>query len=311
MMAHKKAPQLTKLTVKSLKEPGRYGDGKRSGLWFRVKKSGKKSWVFRFKINRRSYEMGLGTYPEVMLKDARERVLEARRLLEQDPAVNPIADRKRRKAEGLAANRGRINFAEAARQYVDDHKDEWSNVKHAAQWTTTLEEYANPKLGELDVSSITPAAVADVLRPLWKDKQETASRLRGRIERVLDWCIVQQYLSNENPARWKANLDHLLPKRSRVRVRHHPALPWRDLPAFMKRLQDVDGLGARALEFAILTAARSGEVRGATWEEIDLPAAGTTGGAVTDKGFALGIRSAAWGNAFGYDPFSGLSPYEG
>jgi len=270
-MAHKENQQrLTARTVESLKEPGRYGDGKRSGLWFRVTKSGNKGWIFRFMRHGRAREMGLGTYPEVMLAEARDLALGARRLLKQD--IDPIDDRKRRKAESLAAAR-RINFAEAARQYVDDHKGEWRSAKHTAQWTMTLEEYANPKLGEEDVDSITPDAVADMLRPLWENKQETASRLRGRIERVLDWCIVKKYLSGENPARWKANLDHLLPKRSKVRVRHYPALPWSDLPAFMKRLQAVQGLGARALEFAILTAARSGEVRGATWEEIDLPTA--------------------------------------
>ncbi|MBG99597.1 MAG: integrase [Solibacterales bacterium] len=269
-MAHRKGQQLTARTVESLKEPGRYGDGQRTGLWFRVTERGNKSWIFRFMRYGRAREMGLGSYPAVTLADARDLVLGARRLLLKD--IDPIEDRKRLKAEGLTATRG-INFAEAARQYVNGHKAEWSNAKHAWQWTATLENYANPVLGELDVASITPDAVADVLRPLWEDKQETASRLRGRIERVLDWCIVKKYLSGENPARWKANLDHLLPKRPKVRVRHYPALPWGDLPAFMKRLQSVEGLGARALEFAILTAARSGEVRGATWEEVDLSAA--------------------------------------
>ena len=271
-MAHKKTQRrFTARGVDSLKEPGRYGDGGRSGLWLRVTEGGNKSWIFRFMRHGRAREMGLGPYPEVTLAEARELALEARRLLRR--GSDPIDDRKRRKAENLAAAGG-IAFAEAARRYVADHRDEWRNAKHAAQWATTLENYANPVLGSLDVRSITPAAVVDVLRPLWGEKQETASRLRGRIERVLDWCAANSYRSGENPARWKANLDHLLPKRSKVRsVRHHPALPWGDLPAFMKRLRAVRGMGARALEFAILTAARSGEVRGATWEEIDLDAA--------------------------------------
>jgi len=217
--------------------------------------------------------MGLGPYPEVTLAEARESALEARRLLRQ--GIDPIDARKRRKAEDVAVAGG-IVFAEAARRYVADHRDEWRNAKHAAQWTTTLENYANPVLGSLDVRSITPSAVVDVLRPLWGEKQETASRLRGRIERVLDWCATMDYRPREtvNPARWKANLDHLLPKRSKVRsVRHHPALPWEELPAFMERLRDVRGMGARALEFITLTAGRSGEVRGAAWKEIDLDAA--------------------------------------
>ena len=272
MMAPKKTQRrLTARGVDSLKEPGRYGDGGRSGLWLRVTEGGNKSWIFRFMRHGRAREMGLGPYPEVTLADARELALEARRLLRR--GIDPIDDRKRRKAENLVAA-GEIAFAEAARRYVADHRDEWRNAKHAAQWSTTLENYANPVLGSLDVRSITPAAVVDVLRPLWGEKQETASRLRGRIERVLDWCAANSYRSGENPARWKANLDHLLPKRSKVRsVRHHPALPWGELPTFMKRLRAVRGMGARALEFAILTAARSGEVRGATWEEIDLDAA--------------------------------------
>ena len=216
--------------------------------------------------------MGLGPYPEVTLAEARELALEARRLLRR--GIDPIDDRKRRRKVETLAAAGGIMFAEAARRYVADHRDEWRNAKHAAQWAATLENYAVPVLGPLDVRSITPANVVDVLRPLWGEKQETASRLRGRIERVLDWCGTMGYRSGENPARWKANLDHLLPKRSKGRsVRHHPALPWGELPVFMQRLRGVRGMGALALEFVILTAARSGEVRGAAWAEIDLDAA--------------------------------------
>jgi len=206
----------------------------------------------------------------VTLAEAREAALEARRLLRR--GIDPIDERKRRrKAEPLAAVTT-ITFADAARRYVHDHRDEWRNPKHAAQWTSTLETYANPVLVAMDVREIMPAHIETVLRPIWLEKQETASRLRGRIERVLDWCRTKDYRNGENPARWKGNLDHLLPKRPKksLAVKHHPALPWGELPAFMRRLQEVGGMGAGALEFLILTAARSGEVRGATWDEIDL-----------------------------------------
>jgi len=270
MTAHKRG-RLTARGVSALKEPKRYGDGGRSGLWFQITKAGSRSWVLRFMLYGRAREMGLGPYPEVTLAEARELALDARRLLRR--GIDPIDARKRRKAEDVAVAGG-IVFAEAARRYVADHRAEWRHPKHAAQWVSTLENYAVPVLGALDVGSITPANVVDVLRPLWGEKQETASRLRGRIERVLDWCTTMDYRSGENPARWKANLDHLLPKRSKGRsVRHHPALPWGELPVFMEQLREVGGMGARALEFLIFTAARSGEVRGATWEEIDIDAA--------------------------------------
>ncbi|MDA0206750.1 MAG: integrase arm-type DNA-binding domain-containing protein, partial [Acidobacteria bacterium] len=260
-----------KLTARAVAaaKAGLYGDG--GGLWLRVHESGAKNWAYRFSLNKTARMMGLGTYPEVTLAEARDLALQARRLVRQ--GVNPIEDRRLRQAATLAAVGG-ITFAAAAERYVEAHRGEWRNAKHAAQWGSTLGTYANPILGPLDVREIKPEHVEASLRPIWSEKPETASRLRGRIERVLDWAATMGYRAGENPARWKANLDHLLPKLSKVRtVKHHRAMPWGELPAFMHRLRTAKGMGARALEFLILTAARSGEVRGATWEEIDLEAA--------------------------------------
>ena len=239
-------------------------------MWFQITPLGSRSWLLRYMRHGRAREMGLGPYPEVTLAEARDAALEARRLLRR--GIDPIDDRKRRrKAERLEAEKN-IRFAEAARRYVDDHRDGWQNPKHAAQWASTLETYANPVLGAMDARDITPGHVEMVLRPIWLEKQETASRLRSRIELVLGWCKTNSYREGENPARWKENLKHLLPKRPKksLTVKHHPAMPWAELPAFMNRLREVGGMGARALEFLILTAARSGEVRGATWSEINL-----------------------------------------
>lgn len=164
-----------------------------------------------------------------------------------------------------------MNFKQAAEKYIEANEAGWKNPKHAAQWTSTLEKYAYPIIGNLQVAHIETPHVVSVLEPIWNTKTETASRLRGRIESVLDWAKVRGYRNGENPARWKGHLDHILPARAKVqKVKHHPALDYHDMSAFMMALKTIDGMGARALEFAILTATRSGEVRGATWNEIDL-----------------------------------------
>ncbi len=258
--------RFTVRAVDSLSKPGRYGDG--GGLWLQISTSGTKSWLLRYQLDHRSRHMGLGPYPEVPLAEARQLALDARRLLVKgiDPIEKREADRQAKRA-----HKAPLTFEQAAQRYIADHRDGWRNPKHAAQWETTLKLYAFQLIGKRDPATLTPSDIEAVLKPIWTKKQETASRLRGRIERVLDWCKTHGYRDGENPARWRGNLDHLLPKPSKVRkVRHHPALPWRELPDFMQRLAMVEGMGARALEMVILTAARSGEVRGATWDEIDL-----------------------------------------
>ena len=262
----------TARTVETLQKPGRHKDPATRGLYLQVTPKGTKSWLFRFMLDGRAREMGLGPFPEVTLAEARELALQARRLTVKglDPITQREADRRALRAQ---RDEDAITFEAAARRYIADHRDGWRNPKHADQWASTLKAYAYPALGSRDVRSIETPDVEAVLRPLWLDKHETASRLRGRIERVLDWCATMGYRSGLNPARWKANLDHLLPRRQKRQVRHHPSMPWSEVPAFLGRLRQCEGMGAAALEFAILTAARSGETRGARWEEIDLQTA--------------------------------------
>lgn len=260
--------RFTAREIDALNRPGRYGDG--DGLWLQVTAAGTKSWLLRYQRDHRSRHMGLGPYPEVPLAEARKLALEARRLLLRgtDPIEHRESERSAKRERKAA-----LTFEQAASRYISDHRDGWKNEKHAEQWESTLKLYAFPLIGRRDPATLTPTDIEAVLKPIWIAKQETASRLRGRIERILDWCKTHGYRSGENPARWRGNLDHLLPKPSKVRkVKHHRALPWRELPAFMERLAKIEGMGARALEFVILTAARSGEVRGATWDEIDLDA---------------------------------------
>jgi integrase len=218
--------------------------------------------VLRYQIDGRRRDMGLGPYPEVGLADARDGALENRRLIRK--GVDPLAQRTRTKLR---------TFKETAEALIESKKPGWRNAKHATQWTNTLKTYAYPKLGSMDVKTVDTDAVLDVLRPIWTGKTETASRVRQRIEAVLDYATAIKARTGENPARWKGHLDHLLAKPSKVRtVEHHPALDWREAPAFMTELAKREGISPRALAFTILTAARSGEVRGMRWGEIDLEA---------------------------------------
>jgi integrase len=252
---------LTDRTVKTA-PPGRHGDGTVKGLMLVVRDSGARGWVLRFQIGGRRRDMGLGPYPEVTLADAREEALEKRRLIRK--GIDPLAQRTRSKLR---------TFRETAEALIESKKPGWRNAKHASQWTSTLTTYAYPKLGGLDVKSVDTEAVLDVLRPIWTTKTETASRVRQRIEAVLDYATATKARTGENPARWKGHLDHLLAKPSKVRrVKHHPAMPWQDAPGFMVELGKREGEAAKALAFTVLTAARSGEVRGMRWREIDLEA---------------------------------------
>lgn len=239
-------------------EPGKHGDGR--GLFLLVKPSGARSWVLRYQLAGRRRDLGLGAYPEVTLASAREKALEARRLIAE--GRDPLSERKKTK---------HMTFKAAASALIESKRSGWKNAKHAAQWPATLNTYAMPKLGDLDVKVIETADVIAVLKPIWNEKPETASRLRQRIEAVLDYAAAMGVRTGDNPARWRGHLDHLLPKPSKVRaVKHHPAMPYADVAAFMASLAQRDGVSARALAFTILTAARSGETREMRWAEIDL-----------------------------------------
>lgn len=242
------------------------------GLALNVTKYGSRSWVLRYQVAGKRRDFGLGAYPSVTLADAREAARIARAKLSQ--GVDPIEASRRARAQLAAEMHSSMTFAEAAKRYVAAHERGWRSPKHAQQWRNTLETYANPLLGRVPVAEINLALVLKVLEPVWNSKTETATRLRGRLESVLDWAIARGYRSDSNPARWKGLLDKVLPAPGKVaRAVHHRALPYRDLPKFMDGLRSQEGVGARALEFVILTAARSGEVRGATWAEIDFEAA--------------------------------------
>ena len=241
-------------------EPGRHGDG--NGLYLLVKTTGARSWVLRVMRGGQRRDIGLGPFPLVGLAAAREQALELRRKIQS--GVDPLAERLRERTS-------RLTFEEAARALIEAKRPEWRNAKHAAQWSSTLETYAFPEIGRLDVRHIEPEHVLKVLRPIWTTKPETASRLRQRIEAVLDYATVTRARTGENPARWRGGLDKTLAKPAKVkRVVHHAALPWREIAAFMKELASRDGVGVLAIRFTILTAARTGEVIGSTWGELDL-----------------------------------------
>lgn len=263
----------TKLTTKAvaaLKEPGRYADG--NGLYLQVGKTGGKSWLLRYMLNGKAREMGLGALADVSLSEAREKAADARKLLKG--GCDPLEDRKR-KAEAAAVDAAKaITFKDAADAYIGAQRAGWRNAKHAAQWASTLAAYAFPIIGDLPVADVDTGLVLKVLEPIWREKPETASRVRGRIEAVLDWARVRGYRDGPNPALWRGHLSHLLPRRAKVRkVEHHAALSWAEVGDFMTALRQRDATAARGLEFAILTAGRTGEVLGATWAEVDLDAA--------------------------------------
>jgi integrase len=260
--------KLTALGVQRQKTPGYYSDG--GNLYLRVSEYGTKGWLFIFTRDGKTREMGLGPFPDVTLEDARAKALEARRALlaGEDPIEKRLAERDTKRLDAAK----RITFDKAAAQYIESHRAGWKNAKHASQWESTLRTYASPVFGTLPVAVIDTSLVMQALERdnLWTIKPETASRVRGRIESVLDWATTRGYRTGENPARWKGHLDNLLPARNRVKqVKHHAALPYQEAPAFMAKLRDLEGIAARALEFTILTASRTGEVIGAKWGELN------------------------------------------
>jgi integrase len=256
--------QLTAIKVQKLKTPGYHADG--GGLHLQVSQAGSKSWIFSYRFAGRAREMGLGSLQRVSLAEARDERDKCNRLLRDH--IDPIEQRKKQRAAAILKAHGTITFAEATDKYLVAHRAEWS-PKHFKQWQQTLTQYAAPELGKLMVADIATAHVVRALEPIWPTVN--AERLRGRIESVLDWAAVHGYRQQgDNPARWRGNLDHLLAKPSRSRKReHHAALPYTEMPVFMAKLRKQSGVVARALEFCILTAARTNEVRRATPAEID------------------------------------------
>ncbi len=251
--------KLTALGVKSAK-PGKYEDG--DGLRLVVSPTGRKKWVLRLTSAGKRREMGLGSFPVVSLTDARTKALEARRQVAE--GLDPIETRKVEPAHTPT-------FDKAAALYIEAHVPGWKNAKHAAQWTATLATYAAPIIGTKRVDDIGTDDVLEVLKPIWTVKTETAKRLQGRIENILDWATAKKYRMGDNPARWRGHLDKLLTKPSSIaRPVHHPAMPYTDVPTLMAELGQKDGVSAQALRFLILTATRTSETIGATWNEIDL-----------------------------------------
>jgi integrase len=247
--------------------PGLYGDG--DNLYLQVARGGTKSWLHRFMIAGVPDSMGLGSVRRVTLAEARRKAHAANVLLAA--GKNPRLERDAARSE-LAVQRAKgQTFRQVAEGFISAHAHAWKNAKHAKQWTATLEAYAYPVIGSLLVAAIDEAHVMAVLQPIWFSKAETASRVRGRIEKILDRAKALRLRTGDNPARWQGHLDQLLPARSQIAPgKHHIALPYADIPAFMAKLRAHDSIGARALEWTILCAARTGDTLGATWSEIDL-----------------------------------------
>ncbi len=247
--------------------PGYHHDGR--GLYLQVTKSGAKSWLFRYERAGKKHWHGLGPFPDVSLSQARDRADGCRQLLRSN--IDPIDHRRKQEAQARAESARGISFKDCARAFIESHRPGWRNEKHAAQWENTLSTYAFPVFGDRPVQDIDVELVLRALQPIWSSKTETATRVRQRIENVLDWAAARGYRHGENPARWRGHLDKLLPKRSRVqKVKHHAALPYGQLPSFYGALRSRDTLSSKALAFVVLTAARSGEVRNATWDEVTL-----------------------------------------
>ena len=250
---------LNELRCKSLlKTPGKYGDG--SNLWFVVGKNQRAKWVLRYVVAGARREMGLGPYPLVGLKEARTQAIT--RLNEVRQGIDPIADRAAKAVISQVPT-----FGECADRYIDNQRAGWRNPKHAQQWTNTIHQYCEPILNK-PVDKVTQDDVLGVLLPIWSEINETASRLRGRIEKVLGFAIAAKHRTDGNPASYKGSLEYLLPKVKRT-TKHHPSLPWREVQRFWIDLRSQPGIAKDALAFLILTAARSGEVREMTWREVD------------------------------------------
>ena len=261
---------LSPLAVQRQKAAGLYADG--NGLYLRVTESGAKYWPFRYSLGGKRREMFLGKFPDMSLANARDEAGECRKQVKR--GTDPIDARKavaeNTKAQKAIVDARAVTFKDCAEGYMEAHRDSWRNAKHKQQWENTLAHYAYPVFGDLPTEDIGLPLVLKVLQPLWKPRTETAKRLRGRIEAVLDWAHARDYRSGENPARWKGKLQTLLAAPSKIAtVKHHPALPYADIHPFMEAAKQQEGTAALALQFLILTASRTNEAIGMRWAEID------------------------------------------
>jgi integrase len=246
-------------------EQGMHGDG--GNLWLQVTPTGR-SWIFRFTLHGRAREMGLGSLNTFSLSEARQQGRLCRQQVHS--GIDPIEARKAARLTAQLDSAKAVTFEECSKRYIASHQAAWRNAKHSAQWASTLQTYAFPVFGKLPTQAVDVGLVLKAIEPIWATKPETASRLRGRIESILDWATARGYRQGENPARWRGHLENLLPARAKVRsVQHHAALPYAQIFGFITKLRRQDGVAARALEFAIFTAARTGEVIGARWDEIN------------------------------------------
>jgi integrase len=262
--------RLTALKVDRTRDPGLHHDG--AGLYLQVtagKDGVTKSWLYRFVLDSRERRMGLGSLNDVSLVEARENAANARKQVKE--GKDPIEERRVLRSVAVLAKAKAMTFDQCRDAYISSHRSGWRNIKHTWQWSASLKKYVTPIFGDVPVQYVDVALVTKALEPIWATIPETASRLRGRIEVILDWAKVRGLRTGENPARWRGHLDHLLPRRSKVRkVEHHAALPYAEIGSFMTLLRERGAIAARALEFAILTAGRTGEVLGARWDEIDI-----------------------------------------
>jgi len=261
----RKEKVLNSLSIKSINSVGKHADGR--GLYLQVSKWGTKSWIFRYQLNGRRREMGLGSISDLSLSEARKEIEVHRQLLlkGEDPKIRRDSDKNK------LQKRQAWTFDDCANGYIEAHKHSWTNVKHESQWRNTLSTYASPVIGKLPVEEITTNWVMRVIEPIWYAKTETANRVRSRIEKVLSWAIARNYRDQPNPAIWKGNIKELLPSRSSIaKQKHHAALPYSEVSNFMLNLNSRTSVSAYALQFTILTAARTTEVLLAGWNEIDV-----------------------------------------
>jgi hypothetical protein len=263
----KGSARLNSLQISKALKRGRYCDG--HGLYLLVGTAGNKSWVFRYMLQGRMRDMGLGPYPEIGLAEAREKALECRRM--RVNGIDPIDVRRQQRIDTRVKASRSVSFDQCADSYLDTHQKAWTNEKHIEQWLDPIRTYASPSIGKLPVAEVNTDLILQVLRPIWHRKPVMANRLRARIAQILDWAKTRGFREGDNPARWQGHLSNLLPAIQKFRqVKHHSSLPYKQISFFVRELRDQNGCAARALEFLILTATRTSETLGARWEEIDL-----------------------------------------
>ncbi len=259
--------KLSAKKVEHLKERGWYADG--NGLYLQVSITGSKSWAYRYHSKGKQQWHGLGAYSKLnSLRKARQAAAECKQL--RKDGFDPIEHKKKLALDKELDEAKSLTFKECADQYIDSHKNGWKNAKHASQWVNTLNAYAHPTIGQLPVQSIDIDLILKILEPIWYTKTETASRVRQRIENILDWAIVRNYRQGDNPALWRGRLDKILPKRNKVqKPKHFAAMDYRELPEYFRSIRAKDTIAAKTLAFTILTAARNGEARAITYEELN------------------------------------------